>query len=1799
MSTERSAARPITRLAIVTRGAPAMRFIRAAREHAREHDRDLRIIAVHADAERDALFVRAADEAVSLHDGGDPAGGGGSLSAAAPALDLVEDALLRSQADGAWVGWGPLAQVPAFADICHRHGLVQVGPGGAVLRRLNDRGELANLAEAAGVAVADSSVVDHEVARHLEVLTVADHRGTAWAVDVHDGTLQRRTEKVLVESATGARAGVDLAALASAAERLTTLAGFTGVAMVTFVRPSHGPEVALLRVSVGVPLGHGITEMTTGVDLAKLQLHLAEGGRLEGTPRSARGHAISVRLNAEDAEAALRPAPGVVELLQLPSGPGIRVDTGVTEGDDLQWHPDPTVAEVVAWGRDREEARVRLHLAVSNLLVVLHGGTTNKGFLLDLLERRELLTGAYDTGWLDRVAAGGGLEGVRHADLAVLIAAVDASDVERRYEQAQLFAAAARGRPRSTAAAGRTIELVYRGHDYAVEVARTGRRRYALTVDGSRTELLVTRLGPHQSRVEVGNRSVSVVSAVQGGDHLVEVDGVPHRLRRRDGGVVKAPTPGVLVAVPVAPGDEVDAGATVAVLESMKMERSIPAPFAGRVRQVFAGANVQVDAGAPLVELDPKGAGTAVTAEPRLRFPQITEAIGSGVGRCRRELDVLRRFVLGYDVDPGAARRVVREQARRLEQREVSQDDLLEDEVAVLGAFADLRALFRSHREAGQGTEDPLVVRSPEEHLHAYMRAIDTTGEGLPVPFLSDLDRVLARYGVTSRDRTPALEQALYWVFRSQRRVAEQVPVIVSLLHRWHDHAVDTRGERGVDVAEVLDRLVTATLRSQPQIADLAREVRYRLFEAFAMEEARLAAYREIDAHVSALESPVPDANDRDSHLDALVTFPTPLAPRLLARLADAPESHGTLFLELLTRRYYRLPSSHPVRAFADGRVLVATTDDGLGTVHTLAAWSPPDGLAELAGILPSVLAQLPAGARLRLDVCTWLDEPRDDDALAATVQAAFRPLGSIPMLEHATVAAVEVPPGGNPGKVYHVTFRPAEGRGLAEDHALRGLQPMMASRLALWRYANFDLQRVATEDGIHLYRGTARTNPKDERLFAIAEVRTLTPVYDDDGRVRRLLEVDRALTRAFEAMRRELATMPPATRPVWNRITLHVWPPVEIALEDLEDMARDLVPAAVGLGLEEVDVACQRVDPATGTPNAVLLRLTGSVGEGFTVTETAPPDHPLVALDEYTQKVVQCRRRGTPYPYELLALLTSKAVGGLTSIRGGAFVEHDLDGSGRAVPVTRPPGLNQAGIVFGVVSNTSARYPEGMQRVVLLGDPSRALGAITEAECDRIVAALDLADERGLPVEWFALSAGARIALDSGTENMDGVAAVLRRLIAFTQAGGEVNVVVTGINVGAQPYWNAEATMLMHTKGILVMTPDSAMVLTGKQALDFSGGVSAEDNFGIGGYERVMGPNGQAQYWAPDLAGACRVLLTHYEHSYVAPGERFPRRAPTGDPADRDVCSAPHRLGGSELAHVGDIFDDHRNPDRKQPFDIRSVMRAVLDTDHPPLERWADLADADTAVVWDAHLGGIPVCAIGLEAHALPRRGPVPADGPEQWTSGTLFPMSSKKVARAVNATSGSRPLLVLANLSGFDGSPESMRRWQLEYGAEIGRAVVNFRGPIVFCVVSRYHGGAFVVFSQRLNDNLVTLAVAGSHASVIGGAPAAAVVFAGELTRRTQLDPRVQELAAEAEAASGADRAHLRTELDAVLAEVRSEKLGELAAEFDAIHSVERARQVGSLTAIVSPERLRPELIAAVERGMARELERVGRSR
>jgi acetyl-CoA carboxylase carboxyltransferase component len=243
-------------------------------------------------------------------------------------------------------------------------------------------------------------------------------------------------------------------------------------------------------------------------------------------------------------------------------------------------------------------------------------------------------------------------------------------------------------------------------------------------------------------------------------------------------------------------------------------------------------------------------------------------------------------------------------------------------------------------------------------------------------------------------------------------------------------------------------------------------------------------------------------------------------------------------------------------------------------------------------------------------------------------------------------------------------------------------------------------------------------------------------------------------------------------------------------------------------------------------------------------------------------------------------------------------------------------------------------------------------------------------------------------------------------------------------------------------------------------------------------------------------------------------------------------------------------------------------------------------MSGGETAIVWDSHLGGIPITLIGIESQSVEREGYRPLDGPESWTGGTLFPLSSKKMARAINAASGNRPVVILANLSGFDGSPESLRKLQLEYGAEIARAVVNFDGPLLFLVVSRYHGGAYVVFSQELNQGLKASALTGSFASVIGGSAAASVVLLRDVRARAAADPRVVEARHELRLHPGPTA---RAAFEKLLEEVTLECQTELAEEFDQVHSVERAREVGSIDEIFDPREMRPQLIAQLEAALA----------
>jgi acetyl/propionyl-CoA carboxylase alpha subunit/acetyl-CoA carboxylase carboxyltransferase component len=1848
------------RVAIVNRGEAAMRFIHAAREFNLEHGTSLSTIALFTEPDRHAMFVREADEAVFLGAAHVIDPGANNSKSTYVDYGRIERALATARADAVWVGWGFVAEHAEFADLCRENGIVFIGPDGDVMRRLGDKIASKLLAEQAQIPVAPWSGGPVETltdarhhaerlgypllikatagggghgirrvlsaselpeaferaraeafkafgnptvfleqmlrdARHVEVQIIADHYGTTWAAGVRDCTIQRRHQKVLEEAPSPALSAGQDRALREAAVRLSQAALYHNAGTVEFLYQPEERRFSFMEMNTRLQVEHPVTECTTGLDLVKLQIHVARGGRLEGEPPRTTGHAIEVRVNAEDADNNFAPAPGAIERFRILTGPGVRVDTGVAEGDSVPAEFDSMIAKLIAYGHNRTEALSRLRRALRESVVVIRGGTSNKAFLQELLSREEVQCGNVDIGWLDRLAASGEHISRRHADVAVLAAAIEAYDAELAVERTQFYASAVRGRPHVRGAVGRIVALRYRGQSYSPKICRLDTQRYRVEVDASQFEIDIDRLGQFEYWLSVFGQRFHIVSVAQGLKQRIEVDGVAHQIDRDDGGMVHAPAPAVVVSLAVKAGDLVSVGDRLAVLEAMKMEMEVVAPFSGRVRSVLTIPNVQVDSGAPLMQIDPTGDGETVAAASRIVFGASRPARVDDEGassHCRRNLQELRQLMLGFDVEPAHSMRLLSQWSRDCH---TDAGDTRETEKEILSIFVDICSLF--HRQPT--VDGPIGGQTPsaEAYLFSYLRMLDTRGEGLPPSFVDNLRRALAHYGVTTLERSPGLEDGLLWIYKSHQRVEQQVAPVLFLLERRLQRIADSTHHVNGDFRNLLDRMIFITRDLFPAVSDMAREVRYRYFDQPLFEQARKQVFDEVENCLAVITAN-PEVPDRREIVRTLVDCPQPLLGLFASKFANAAPALLQLMLEVLTRRYYKIRMLMDLRSWVrDGKCYVSVEYEHEGRrIHVFATDGDYARLTDTARTLLPLIAEVPADHDLAIEFYVWHCGPLGDaEATQQEVRSMLHAVGFPRPIRRIVVAI------GSPGRgqgdtiMQHFTYRPSEGT-YEEQKFYRGIHPMMGKRLHLWRLGNFNIERLPSVEDVYVLRGVARDNPSDERLFACAEVRDLTPVRDPDGRVVQLPHLERMFAEALAAIRLFQSRRKPNERLWWNRILLNVWPPLSLKPDELNDIVHRLLPATEGLGLEQVVVRARIPNPETGELRDMVVRISSPGSSGVLITFR--PAHKLQRirpLPEYDQKVVRMRRRGLIYPYEIIKMLTPSPEDSRAEFPAGSFVEHDLGAEDQLVPVDRPYGQNKSNIIAGVIRNFTDKYPEGMTRVMLLGDPGKDLGALAEPECRRIIAALNLAQEMGVPLEWFPISAGAKISMDSGVENMDWIALVLRRLVEFTQAGGEVNLLINGINVGAQPYWNAEATMLMHTRGILVMTPKAAMVLTGKRALDYSGGVSAEDNEGIGGYDRIMGLNGQAQYWARDINEACHILFRHYDHTYVVPGERFPRRALTTDPVERDVRTYPHSKNEEEgFARAGEIFSNETNPGRKKSFDIRRVMMAVVDQDHQPLERWSGMRGAETAVVWDAHLGGYPACVIGIESRPVPRMGFVPADGPDQWCAGTLFPQSSKKVARAINAASNNRPVVILANLSGFDGSPESMRKLQLEYGAEIGRSVVNFKGPMVFCVISRYHGGAYVVFSRMLNQQLKVVALEGTYASVIGGAPAAAVVFASEVDARARKDPRLQALNDAVAHADGAEKGRLRAQWEELFKIVHSEKLGEMADQFDRVHSVQRALKVGALDEIIPPATLRPYLIQAIESAVSSEEEK-----
>ncbi len=905
---------PFQRLAIVNRGEPAMRAIRAVRELNEDAAAPITVIALYTEPEHQAMFVREADEAYCL--GPQHAVGGNGAGATNRYLDLgaLERALVDTRADAAWVGWGFVAEHPGFVELCERLGVVFVGPDSRAMRLLGDKVEAKLLAEKAGLPVApwsggpvesvtegleqaerigypllikavaggggrgirrvdspegltealrsarseardafgdDSVLLERliEPARHVEVQVIADGQGTAWAVGVRDCSCQRRNQKVVEESSSPVLSPEQEQELGEAAVQLALEVGYRGAATVEFLYQPEERQLSFMEVNTRLQVEHPVTEAVTGLDLLKLQLHIAAGGRLEGEPPTAHGHAIEARINAEDPALGFAPAPGRIELLRLPGGPGIRVDSGMAEGDAVPAEYDSMIAKLIAWGSDRTEALARLRRALAETTVVVEDGATNVPFLRDLLGRPEWLAGAVHTRWLDGLQLRGETIATRHSDIALAAAAVEFADAQTAVDRATFYALARRGRPDTQATAAREIELRYRGGRYRLAVGEIGPALYRVTLDGISVELEAERLSPHERRIQLGGRSFRAVVSSQGSDRLIEIEGVPHRVSRDDGGLVRNPAPAVIVSMPVDVGDEVDAGDVVAVVEIMKMESSLTSPVHGHVREVLVGPNVQVGPQEPLVRIEPLEPADSETDAARVQLPVGDQVSADRSTFCSDNLRRLEWFMLGYDAEPGEVERIVADLHGACADPLACDPALIPGEHRLLTMYADLQALSRPLLDE---TDPHADLRSPREYLNAYVRSLDVEQEGLPERFLHQLRRALSYYGVDDLDRTPELEEACYRLFLAHQRAEQIRPAIVALLDRRLEQREELAGHVGEDFREALDRLAASAGRD-PILADLARETRFHYFDQPVIEAAAAATYEDAEAHLAAL----------------------------------------------------------------------------------------------------------------------------------------------------------------------------------------------------------------------------------------------------------------------------------------------------------------------------------------------------------------------------------------------------------------------------------------------------------------------------------------------------------------------------------------------------------------------------------------------------------------------------------------------------------------------------------------------------------------------------------------------------------------------------------------------------------------------------------------------------------------------------------------------------------------------------------------------------------------------------------
>ncbi|WP_049327966.1 acetyl/propionyl/methylcrotonyl-CoA carboxylase subunit alpha [Rothia mucilaginosa] len=584
---------PVSKILIANRGEIAVRVIRAAR------DEGLQTVAVYADPDRDAQHVKLADEAYAL--------GGSTAAQSYLVMDKLIEIAIRSGADAVHPGYGFLSENAQFAQKCIDAGLTWIGPSPESITQLGDKVAARHIAQKVGaplvpgtkdpvksadevVAFADEhglpiavkaafggggrgikvardreSIVEmYESAvreataafgrgecfierfldspRHVETQCLADAHGNVVVVSTRDCSLQRRNQKLIEEAPAPYLSDEQNERLYEASRAILREAGYQGAGTCEFLVGTDG-TISFLEVNTRLQVEHPVSEEISGLDLVREQFRIARGEKIEEKDPVLRGHSFEFRINGEDAGRSFMPAPGTIEKMTVPTGPGVRWDSGFVAGDVIGGNFDSMLAKLIVTGADREQALQRARRALAELTI--EGMPTVIPFHRVVLD-----------------------------DPAFAPAEGGEFKVHTRWIETEF---------------NNTIPM-YSGAPGSVDSDEDERTTVVVEVNGKRMEVSLPDLGggakPAAKPASKTRKSRSARGAAKGG-----------------GDELTSPMQGTIVKVAASDGDTVAEGDLILVLEAMKMEQPITAHKAGKVSGLSAKAGDTVTSGAVLATI--------------------------------------------------------------------------------------------------------------------------------------------------------------------------------------------------------------------------------------------------------------------------------------------------------------------------------------------------------------------------------------------------------------------------------------------------------------------------------------------------------------------------------------------------------------------------------------------------------------------------------------------------------------------------------------------------------------------------------------------------------------------------------------------------------------------------------------------------------------------------------------------------------------------------------------------------------------------------------------------------------------------------------------------------------------------------------------------------------------------------------------------------------------------------------------------------------------------------------------------